>query len=174
MLLHLDKQRPELADVFIALIGVALARDMEYPAKTMFELVQRLRPDSPRLEAFQGWFCLRQKDLIGAGQHLHRSVNLLGEQAGSARSLLAIVLCAQGDPNWITHAQVIIDDGRDKKSVEILTKLMDESNIKIFPTVKRNETDFSEDGAMSKSETTLTNSEQGSNTKNEKVVYLRA
>jgi len=49
---RLDKQRPELADILIALIGAALARDVEYLAKTMIKLARRLKPDSTRLEDF--------------------------------------------------------------------------------------------------------------------------
>ncbi len=127
MLLPLDKQRPELADAFIALIGLALAQEVDQLAQTMFDLVQRMRPESPRLEAFQGWFSLRQGDVAAAGRHLRSAVEALGDEAGTARTLLAMVLCAQGDPTWLPHAQAIIADGRDENSVTLLKAMMDDA-----------------------------------------------
>lgn len=129
MLLEIDKKRPELANALIALIGLALAREADLLAQTMFDLVQRMRPESPRLESFQGWFCLRQGDVAAAGRHLLSAVAALGDEAGTARTLLAMVLCAQGDPSWLPHAQVIIADGRDENSVALLKSLMNDANI---------------------------------------------
>jgi type III secretion system HrpB1/HrpK family protein len=129
MLLLLDKKRPDLADAFIALIGLALAREADQLAQTMFDFVKRLRPQSPRLEAFEGWFCLRQGDVAAAARHLRSAVEVLGDEAGTARTLLAMVLCAQGDPSWLPHAQAIIADGRDESSVALLKTLMDDAGI---------------------------------------------
>lgn len=131
MLLEVDKKRPEVADAFIALIGLALAREADPLAQAMFDMVQGLRPGSPQLEGLRGWFCLRQGDVVGAGGHLRSAVAALGNEAGTARTLLAIVLCAQGDPSWRPHAQIIINDGRDVNSVALLTTLMMNENVLI-------------------------------------------
>lgn len=163
MLLNLDKQRPELADAFIALIGLALAREADPLAQTMFDLVRRLRPESPRLEAFQGWFSLRQGDVAAAGRHLRSAVETLGDEAGTARTLLAMVLCAQGDPTWLPHAQAIIADGRDENSVALLKTLMDDANI---PMPQSSEQPVVEMLANT--------TEQEANSKRQPVMYLRA
>ena len=131
MFSEIDTNRPELADAFIALIGLALAREEDDLAQQLFNFVQRVRPDSPKLEAFQGWFSLRQGDVAAAGRHLRRAVDVLGEQAGTARTLLTLVLCTQGDPAWLTHAQAIITDGRDENSVTLVKQLMSDANIPI-------------------------------------------
>jgi hypothetical protein len=128
MLLEVDKKRPEVADAFIALIGLALAREADPLAQAMFDMVQDLRPDSPQIEGLHGWFYLRQGDVVSAGRHLRSAVTALGDEAGTARTLLAIVLCAQGDPSWRPHAQIIIADGRDANSVALLTTLMMNDN----------------------------------------------
>jgi type III secretion system HrpB1/HrpK family protein len=129
MLNQLDKQRPELADALIALIGVALSREADQLAQPMFDLVKILRPEAPQLDAFQGWFCLRQGDVMSASRHLRSAVDVLGDKAGTARTLLAMVLCAQGDPAWLTHAKDIIADGQDQNSVALLKTLMNNGSI---------------------------------------------
>ncbi len=163
MLLNLDKQRPDLAEAFIALIGLALAREADQLAQTLFDLVKRIRPESPRLEAFQGWFSLRQGDVAAAGRHLRSAVNALGDEAGSARTLLAMVLCSQGDPTWLQHAQAIISDGRDENSVSLLKTLLNDANI---PMSHPNEKIDSEVNARA--------SQFEANGKSQQVMYLRA
>lgn len=159
MLLHLDKQRPELADALIALIGLALAHEADALAQTLFEWVRRLRPESPRLEAFQGWICLREGDVAAAGRHLRIAVEALGDEAGTARTLLSMVLCAQGDPTWLAHAQAIISDGRDENSVALLKTLMNDANIPM---------------PQSSADTDAHSDAHESNSKQQQVMYLRA
>jgi type III secretion system HrpB1/HrpK family protein len=163
MLLQVDKKRPELADALIALIGLALAREADSLAQTMFDLARRLRPESPRLEAFQGWFYLRQGDVAAAGRHLRSAVEALGDKAGTARTLLAMVLCAQGDASWLLHAQAIITDGRDENSVALIKTLMNDANV---PTPH-----VSEHAAT---ETQLHPAGHEPNARSKQIMYLRA
>jgi type III secretion system HrpB1/HrpK family protein len=163
MLLEVDKKRPEVADAFIGLIGLALAREADPLAQAMFDLVQVLRPDSPQIAGLHGWFCLRQGDVVAAGRHLRSAVTALGDEAGTARTLLAIVLCAQGDPSWRAHAQIIIADGRDANSVALLTTLM--MNEKVL-TSKASEQTMVETQSLLDSHEPKVNSQ--------KLMYLRA
>lgn len=169
MLIHLDQQRPELADAFIAVIGLALAHESDSLAQTIFDLVKRMRPESPRLEAFQGWFCLRQGDVAAAGRHLRSAVEVLGDEAGTARTLLSMVLCAQGDPTWLPHAQAIIADGRDENSVALLKTLMNDANIPMPPSHTRLEID-----ADANADADPDVNSQDVNSKQQQVMYLRA
>jgi hypothetical protein len=50
-------------------------------------------------------------------------VDALGAEAGSARTLLAMVLCAQGDPSWLTQAQAVIDEGLDPHGAFLMKSL---------------------------------------------------
>lgn len=163
MLLEIDKKRPEVADAFIALIGLALAREADQLAQTMFDMVQCLRPESPRIEGLHGWFCLRQGDVVAASRYLRSAVAGLGDEAGTARTLLAIVLCAQGDPSWRSHAQIIIADGRDVNSVALLTTLMINENV-LTPMANEQAKPITQP---------LANSYE-SNANSQKLMYLRA
>ncbi len=109
----IDTAHPHKIDMLIALTGLALAREADELVRPMFDLIRRFRPESPRVDAFEGWLCLRSGDLLGATRHLTAAVQVLGPGAGSARTLLAMVLCAQGDPSWLTQAQAVIDEGVD-------------------------------------------------------------
>lgn len=122
----IDSTLPSLADMLFALAGVALARDGDGAASSMVEAARRLRPDSPLVEAFDGWFCVRRDDLLGATRHLSSAVEILGAQAGSTRTLLAMVLCAQDDPAWLTQAQLVIDENVDANGAFLMRTLMGE------------------------------------------------
>jgi type III secretion system HrpB1/HrpK family protein len=162
MLLEVDKKRPEVADAFIALIGLALAREADPLAQAMLDMVQGLRPNSPQIEGLHGWFCLRQGDVV-AGRHLRRAVTALGNEAGTARTLLAIVLCAQGDPSWRPHAQIIIADGRDVNSVALLNTLIRNEDV-LTPKVSE----------QTMAETPPLANAYEPNAASQKLIYLRA
>ncbi|CAN5643839.1 hypothetical protein BH10PSE18_BH10PSE18_22990 [soil metagenome] len=109
----IDTAHPHKINMLIAMTGLALAREADELVRPMFDLVRRFRPESPRIDDFAGWLCLRRGDMLGATRHLTAAVQVLGATAGSARTLLAMVLCARGDPSWLTQAQAVIDEGVD-------------------------------------------------------------
>lgn len=123
MALDIDRRQAEVIDALIALTGVALTRDRQALALPLFEAARRFRPSSPRLESFEGWFCLHRGDLAGAQRHLSSAVDKLGDEAGSARSLLAMVLCALGDPGWAAHAEAVIHENRDPHGVYLMKSM---------------------------------------------------
>ena len=124
----LDHLQPEIMDAMIALTGVALKKDLISLATPMFEAARRFRPASPNLEHFAGCFALRRGDLVGAVQHLSSAVDKLGAEAGAARSLLAMVMCAQGDRAWESHAQHVIDDAKDPQSVYLMKTMLGDAD----------------------------------------------
>ena len=119
----LDLQTPYIIDMLSALTGVALGREADDLAMPMFDAVRIFRPKSPRLDSFEGWFCIRRGDLPGATRHLTAAVEALGAEAGPARALLAMVNGAQGDPTWAAQAQVVIEENTDAASVDLMHKL---------------------------------------------------
>ena len=115
-----DAQAPHIIDMLMALTGIALARRADDDALTIVDAVRRFRPHSPRLDSFEGWFCIRRGDLVGAARHLTAAVDGLGADAGPARALLAMVNCARGDPVWSAQAQEVVDNNADPSSVGLV------------------------------------------------------
>lgn len=126
----IDTAHPHKINMLMALTGLALSRDADQFAQPMFELVSRFRPKSPRVDSFEGWFCMRRGDLLGATRHLTAAVEALGSESGSARTLLAMVLCAQGDPSWLVQAQIVIDEGWDPNGVFLMKSLRGDTDAK--------------------------------------------
>ena len=141
----LDTAHPYKINMLMALTGLALARDADQLAQPMFDLVRRFRPKSPRVDSFEGWFCMRRGDLLGATRHLTAAVEALGSEAGSARTLLAMVLCAQGDPSWLTQAQIVIDEGWDPNGVFLMKSLRGDTDAQ--PAAAREQAEVADDGS---------------------------
>lgn len=132
MTLELDKRQPELIDALLSLAGIALTCNLEALALPMLDAVRKFRPDSPRLDSFDGWFCLRRGDMTGAVRHLSKAVENLPDEAGSTRALLATVLCAQGDAAWQTHAEIVIAKNEDPGSVYLMKAMR--GDVDVSPT----------------------------------------
>lgn len=118
-----DRQLPHLIDMLSALAGVAISRQADELAIPLLDAVRAFRPHSPRLDAFEGWFCIRRGDLPGAARHLTAAVDGLGDDAGPERALLAMVNCAQGNPVWAAQAQTVLDNDKDPSSVKLVRTL---------------------------------------------------